>query len=408
MASTITVDVAIFGGGVAGLWLLDELRRHGFSGVLLEAGDLGGGQTIASQGILHGGAKYALSGIANRAAQEVRDMPELWRDCLAGRCEPDLSQTRVRSSHCYLWRTGSLASRLGMLGARVGLRVAPQRVEQADRPALLASCPGMVARLDEQVIAPADLLASFLQRNRESILKIDAECGLDFELSAAGVEAIQLLQPITGEPLILRPRRVVLTAGAGNSLLRERLGLPTAVMQRRPLHVALARGALPFFSGHCIDGAETRVTITADVDAAGRVVWQIGGRLAERGVSLDGAELIRFARAELLAVLPGLHLSEAEWASYRIDRAELASAGGRRPDTAQIIQEGNVTTAWPTKLVLAPKLAERIVSQLPPSSLATDACAWLDWPRPKVALAPWEACTSWQRLGEDFSQSEAA
>ena len=179
-------------------------------------------------------------------------------------------------------------------------------------------------------------------------------------------------------------------------------------MQRRPLHVALARGKLPLFSGHCVDGAETRITITADADSAGRVVWQIGGRLAERGVSLDGAELMRFARTELLAVLSGLDLSEVEWATYRIDRAELARVGGRRPDTAQIIQEGNVITAWPTKLVLAPKLAERIVAQLPPPNLATDARAWGDWPRPKVVLAPWEACTSWQRLGEDSLQSEAA
>ncbi len=349
-----------------------------------------------------------LSGIVSRSAQEVRDMPGLWRDCLAGRREPDLSQTRVRSPHCYLWRTGSLASRLGMLGARVGLRVAPQRVDQADRPALLAGCPGMVARLDEQVISPADLLANFLQRNRERILQIDAECGLEFELSAVRVDAIRLRHPATGEPLVVRPRRVVLTAGAGNARLRERLSLSTTVMQRRPLHVALARGKLPLFSGHCVDGAETRITITADADSAGRVVWQIGGRLAERGVSLDGAELMRFARTELLAVLSGLDLSEVEWATYRIDRAELARVGGRRPDTAQIIQEGNVITAWPTKLVLAPKLAERIVAQLPPPNLATDARAWGDWPRPKVALAPWEACTSWQRLGEDSLQSEAA
>ena len=44
------LDVVIFGGGAAGLWLLDELVRAGYEALLLEAGALGAGQTIASQG----------------------------------------------------------------------------------------------------------------------------------------------------------------------------------------------------------------------------------------------------------------------------------------------------------------------------------------------------------------------
>ena len=55
MPDALPVDVVIFGGGAAGLWTLDELHRAGRSVVLLESGDLGAGQTIASQGIIHGG-----------------------------------------------------------------------------------------------------------------------------------------------------------------------------------------------------------------------------------------------------------------------------------------------------------------------------------------------------------------
>ena len=39
------LDVVIFGGGAAGLWLLDQLVENGYDALLLETGDLGSGQT---------------------------------------------------------------------------------------------------------------------------------------------------------------------------------------------------------------------------------------------------------------------------------------------------------------------------------------------------------------------------
>ena len=95
-------DVVIFGGGAAGLWLLDELSRSGCSALLLEANRLGQGQTIASQGIIYGGLKYALSGLLTGSAANIREMPLVWQECLAGRRAPDLSETSLRSSFCYL------------------------------------------------------------------------------------------------------------------------------------------------------------------------------------------------------------------------------------------------------------------------------------------------------------------
>jgi glycerol-3-phosphate dehydrogenase len=59
---TLHIDIAIIGGGVAGLWALNQLRNRGFSAVLFEQEALGGYQTMASQGMIHGGIKYALGG----------------------------------------------------------------------------------------------------------------------------------------------------------------------------------------------------------------------------------------------------------------------------------------------------------------------------------------------------------
>ena len=56
------VDQLIVGGGIAGLWLQARLRQLGYASLLVENASLGGGQSVKSQGIIHGGAKYALHG----------------------------------------------------------------------------------------------------------------------------------------------------------------------------------------------------------------------------------------------------------------------------------------------------------------------------------------------------------
>ncbi len=415
----VDLDVVIFGGGAAGLWLLDELTRCGQRAVLLEANALGTGQTVAAQGIIHGGLKYTLQGLLTNSATSIREMPAIWRECLNGKREPNLSALRRRSDECFLWRTESLSSRLGMLGAQFGLRVAPQTVSKDDRPEILRGCPGTVARLPEQVISTVSLIEVLAARNRERLLMVDParvafECerpgavesiridGLHPELSGTALAAgfVQTFPPAASAvPLTLWPRAVVFTAGAGNSNLRRSVGLTTEAMQRRPLHMIMLRSErLPMFQGHCVDGAKTRVTITSEVDSEGRTVWQVGGQIAEDGVAWDERTLLTRAREELRAVLPNIDLSSVEWSTYRVDRAEGIIPGGKRPESVQIRREGNCLTAWPTKLALVPQLSAELCRQIgiadcksPIDSVGVPR----DWPRPTVALPPWETATRW-------------
>ncbi|MBW3540562.1 MAG: FAD-dependent oxidoreductase [Planctomycetes bacterium] len=395
------LDTLIFGGGAAGLWLLDELVRRGRSALLLEARALGSGQTVASQGIIHGGLKYTLSGALTRSAAAIRDMPAVWRECLDGSREPRLTGTRLRSACCYLWRTRSLASRLGMIGARFGLRVTPQRLQAAELPAVLAACPGTVARLDERVIDPRSFLADLAGRHGQRLLKIDAEHGLALETSEPGrVRTVRLSDEAGNRELCLEPRRVVFAAGAGNQELRRRAGLSPEAMQRRPLHMVLVRGPLPELHGHCVDGSRTRVTVTSDSDGAGRTVWQVGGQIAEDGVTMSRDELVRYAASELSTVLPALDLSGTEWTTYRVDRAEGTTPTGGRPDHVQVIEEGNVLTAWPTKLALVPELARVLLERIEVGDATTfdespEIGMPADWPPPEIALPPWEAADPW-------------
>lgn len=395
------LDALLFGGGAAGLWLLDELSRRGHAAVLLEAGELGQGQTVASQGIIHGGLKYTLGGLLTPSAVSVREMPAIWRDCLAGRRSPHLKQTRIRSEWCSLWQTGSISSRLGMLGAKFGLSVVPESLTIDHRPSVLSKCPGTVARIDEQVISPVSFLSELAQRRRDRIVRIDARGGLDFVTEApARVTAVRITNSETGRKLEFQPRHVVFTAGAGNAELLRRVGLASPLMQRRPLQMLMLRGDLPTLNGHCVDGAKTRVTITTDTDSAGRTVWQVGGQIAEDGVRMDELALISHGVSELQSVIPGLDLSSAEAATHRIDRAERSTPAGKRPETTQVISQGNVLTAWPTKLALVPRLAEELVTLVGRPSVSTrfNTHQLEKWPRPTVALPPWERSQNWHRL----------
>ncbi|MEM9702228.1 MAG: FAD-dependent oxidoreductase, partial [Planctomycetota bacterium] len=244
------LDVLLVGGGVAGLWALDSLASRGHTCLLVETGELGAGQTVASQGIIHGGLKYTLTGLLTGSAKNIREMPGVWRRCVEGNPDPllpgeanpgshpDLSATPVRAPFCYLWRSESLTGRLGMIGAKAGLRVAPTALPPEQVPGVLKGVRGPVCRLDEQVLSPAGFVANLRERNRDRLLHIAAN-GLSFHTEENRVTAVALTGP-HGQSLTIAPRHVALTAGAGNAGLLEKLGLPASPevpqMQRRPLH----------------------------------------------------------------------------------------------------------------------------------------------------------------------------
>lgn len=403
----IEADVVVIGGGCAGLWLLDALRRQGFRTILLESNCLGGGQTTASQGILHGGVKYSLRGVFSAAANAVKEMPGIWRNSLTGHTQPDLTGVRIRSQHCHLWRSDSWQSWAGLIGARTFLEVKPTVLDAADRPPILAACPGQVFLLEEQVIDTISFTEVLAQRHSDFILKSDSDRAIEFTMNPAGaVTQVQIHEPQADRVLAIQTKFVVLAAGAGNQALRQAMGRSVDAMQLRPLHMVLVRGDLPRLNGHCVDGAKTRVTVTSDTDSTGRMVWQVGGQIAEDGVEMTPKALIKLARSELTSVLPGWSPGPLEWSTYRVDRAEAKMAAGTRPDDVQLLQESNALTIWPTKLVLAPRMADRVIECLG-SPAGADCNVFLtsiqqlNWPAPAVAIPPWERQVSWMKDDSD-------
>ena len=392
LTSLLQPDLLIFGGGIAGLWSLLRARAAGYSALLLESRALGGVQSIACQGIIHGGTKYALGGRLSAAARAIGEMPGRWRACLEGGGELDLSGVRVLSPHQYLWSSGDLVSSLaGFFGSRaMRSRVTPLEREAFPPPFDQPAFRGALYRLEEPVLDTASLMGELARQAAPWCGHYDP-AALDFEAELVKVGG-----------LTLRPRRLLFAAGAGNAALLEARGLSQPAMQRRPLQMVMVRGALPPVYAHALGAsANPRLTITSypcsqrSGAVAGGVsgnVWYLGGELSEKGVGRSREVQIEAARRELASLLPWLDLDGLRFSTLRIDRAEVATPGGKRPDDIFLGRQGDLLVAWPTKLAFAPRLADAVLEalrDLDPSGGGET----LPLPTPPLAQLPWEETT---------------
>src|SRR3990167_179462 len=188
MNKTASTDIVIFGGGIAGLWLLNRLRAVGYSALLLESGALGGGQTVKSQGIIHGGMKYALTGTLTSEAVEMADMPDIWRACLEGRGELDLSAVPVLSTHQYLWSPQKFASRLTGFLAGAALASKVESVDKKDYPVIFQNpaFKGEVYALNEMVIDVPVLIRELAKANQDAVYQIEPLNDQELKFDAQG------------------------------------------------------------------------------------------------------------------------------------------------------------------------------------------------------------------------------
>ena len=382
------LDVLIFGGGAAGLWCLDRLRRAGYHAILLESTALGQGQTIKAQGIIHGGGKYALRGVRDfTAVRATREMPERWRRSLAGDLEPNLTGTKVLADRCYLWLPrGSATAWLQSWGFISALKntgllsTPPERVPRPSWPAVLRDSAHAVYTLAEPVIATASLLETLASHHRKFIFKYDVAAACFF-----------FDEEIRISDTAFKPRSIVLTAGEGNADLLHQAHVSQGLMQRRPLAMVLLKGPLSPLFGHCVVGGKTQLTITTPRPD----VWQVGGEIAEQLAHEQDLEVARKrALVEIRRWCPALDFTRLEIALYRAVRAEARTNDQRRPSGvhADLVAPRTIV-AWPTKLALAPVLAEEVCS-LVSSELGQpgeyDDTVLPLWPAPPLARYPWE------------------
>lgn len=396
MNKIAAADVVIFGGGIAGLWLLNRVRKAGLSVILFESNALGGGQTHKSQGIIHGGMKYTLHGAMTKEAQVLADMPGVWKSCLSGQGEIDLSAVPILSGNHFLFAPSKFAAKVAgfFAGATLSSKVMPLTRDHYPTVFQHPAFKGEVYALDEIVIDVPILVRELVKANQDAVYKIEplSDDELKFDENGKLVSATVYM---AGNPVEVQAQQFIFTAGSGNEIILNQLRHQGIAMQRRPLHMVLVKTPFDYpLYAHCIGmGTRPRITITTHHTQDGSTIWYLGGQLSEEGVGLDSPAQIHAAKQELNNLFPWLNFNNAEFATFMVDRAEPKQKNGLKPESSYLKAVENMIVAWPTKLALAPQLANDIMNKLSAMQLSpqlTDIRALRSWPMPPLAAPIWE------------------
>lgn len=376
-------DTVIIGGGVAALWTANVLKNAGQSILVLTNSPLGEGQSLAAQGVIHGGLKYAVGGKLTDSSEALADMPKRWLNALKGEGPVNLEKAELLSDHQILWSLPSVVSQVvGLFGSKA-VRGRSSQIPRGKYPAVFDSPEygGRLFRIDEPVVDPVSVIRELAR-------------GVEVETYLADCEVVRNdrgIDHILAGDTRITADNYLLAAGAGNGPLLTKLGINSPEMQLRPLHqLILRKEGLPEFYSVCVGtGTKPPMVSTTHLDSSGRRVWYVGGDIAEQaGVDRSEAGQIEAGKSLFAKTMPWLDLSGAEWFTWRGDRAEPHTGTGDRPPGAFCRRAGNVLVAWPTKFALAPNLADQVLAET--GNMGTTPSAELPLPRPAIGKPPWD------------------
>lgn len=328
------IDVAIIGGGIAGLWTMQRLRRMGYDAHVFEIDALGTGQTIASQGIIHSGIKYGLAGLFRR---DLAHMPERWNAAMRGSGEVDLRKVQVLET-CQ-----GVRSEWALVERALGRLVRDPVIDVKSLLRALGTGAHHAGGFIELPKAKATLYAAGRGNNRL------------MEASSFGLP-------------VGRPLRMVMIRGMDHPLFEHVMG-----MSSKPLATV---------TSHRFDGAW---------------VWYVGGQVAERATSLDEESAVAFARERMAKLYPQETFTGCAWAVHNVTRWEGPGSGTRptliRWDSYQMAigWPGKMALA-PAFSDLVNEWLDDI--GVKPSDTLTE----IGLPAAPVARYPWETAANWITL----------
>ncbi|MCK4834448.1 MAG: hypothetical protein KAT12_06710, partial [Gammaproteobacteria bacterium] len=298
------------------------------------------------------------------------------------------------------WSTTSLTSRISGFFASKVMRARSSELDKKHLPSIFqhADFKGQFYRLDEPVFNTLSVVRALAEPRGQSILMIDRE-------TLRPEDGKVIVRSEQGETYCFHYKKIILNAGEGNEALLTRFDIKQPEMQRRPLKMVVMRGVQDdMIYAHCLGASvNPRITITSHLDERGDIVWYMGGQLAEEGVDKSDDELIEAARSELNELIPWLALDGAQWGVLEINRAEInlagrKGAGATRPDSFSVEQDGDVITAWPTKMALSPALADALIALLDNEKIERES----DLSLPDLGVTifadfPWNEAQCWKQ-----------
>lgn len=405
----VEVDVLIIGGGAQGLWALRDLSKRGYRAVLLERGELGGGQTCHSHGLIHRGHYYDdvdMMIVLNAAAQfweAFVDESGISRlnpsRALAG-FGPGLTVDR----HTYFWKTAGLHFD--------SCRAVPSVLEG-----------GRVSHLFETgefSVDPSEVIAGLSRDLDHAIYKLRGSSdALEFVFTGSTIERVN--SRLEGRDVEFAPKYVIMCAGVGNYGLLAKLGRghnpggEIAVQAQRKNHMMVLRGDyLPMMTAvFPIRGGLQGVFLCPRHDAqTEQPVWLASDHnslpfpMTPDGVSeVDSEPLPEWINRMLISLRA---TAPAVFAEGDVDRLELSvytgltserNFGAGQHMTDLFIDSfgfDNALTIWPTKLTMTP-FASNVIMRFVRTKVAEPGGEWPRVEREVTTPPPTVSPEMWSR-----------
>ena len=304
----VEYDVVIVGGGITGAATARDCAMRGLRTLLVERGDICDGASGRNHGLLHSGARYAVTDPegAEECIRENRILRRIASNCV----EPTggLFITLPEDSLDYQDSFVKCCRAAGIDAVPISAKEA-RRIEPAVNPSLIGAVKVPDASVDPFRLTDANLIDAI--RHGADILKFHTVVG--FLKENGRIVGVKVAAARDIVPKEIRSRQVVLAAGIWTAGLAESAGVHIDMLP--------SKGALVIF-GHRVARMvinRCRKPANADILVPGDVV-SVLGTTSDR-VPLDTIDDMRATPAEVNLLLnEGVNLVPA-LASTRIIRA---------------------------------------------------------------------------------------
>lgn len=333
--STLKCQIKIIGAGIAGLWLFNRLKTLGYDALLItDENGIGHGQTIASQGILHSGLKYAIAGKVNDLAKSISQMPDRWRNALNSKGDIDLANATINASNQQLMIPDGVGGKLVEITTKKTLG---DTVSKGTSP--YPDFKGTTLDMGEMVLDIPSVIRALAEPYIDCIRNVDPD-EIDSDIT-------------------------IYTAAKTNKIIAEKNSFKVET-QHRPLLMVMVKNAPFDLFAHFVGSSEKPVaTVTTHYDENGTRIWYLGGQIAERAKEDDPQNAYKDVQKAFEKYLPNLDTSEFEYAFLPIDRVEgKAEKKNWLPDLPVIRRDENTLYCWPTKLTFAPLLSDFVLEEI--------------------------------------------
>ncbi len=368
--SSIETDVLILGGGITGLWLLNDVVNRGLGAILLEKNELGGAQTCHSHVYVHQGHLYHEASLAT----VVKKVAEQWATMV---CRNNLQPIET-ASHFGFTSPADAQQRADLWG-RDDLQLPSQQLPRKAFPKALAGGAVRIVYESPEFCLDGEVLMRHLGSRVEQHIGAIADV-TGFESRSKRIEAVRVALR-SGASARIVPKVVVLCAGAENQVLlllasggsRGHLTSVQDQQQIRKAHMLVVRGAekdLPPLTG-VFPNIGGLFLVSRRLD--GETVWLVSD---DRSPTLGFVEdWMRFDTrwwfpriwSSLGRLAPRFfgHPECLQWGIYDAPKAE-GRATGSIPHEEKILKFAwdNLWAVWPTKLTLAPQVSSKLVDEM--------------------------------------------